>query len=280
MILNTETQNRVDKTSEATFCIIIGTLVGLLSYWLFLFLNIAIFGWNLGLIVAPMLAGYVETYLANKYMGETTGAVSAFILFAVTVAYSFIINNPTLGINVITFGAAFIIIQSAMPTLINYFIIITSLSIISYVSGIFKRITDYFYDHGILKLIYKKEKYVNRNIEEAINYDDKLKIDINDLGILISSATHIEDSKIIEFEGVYEGKVIYEAENSMGFEKNTEKLLKDLVNAKKQAILDLSENVKKDNCNAVLNLELRYEVVDKTGKICIVTAYGTGVKYI
>lgn len=279
MILSEKRQNQLDKISEAIFCIIIGTITGLITYWLFLFFKIDIFGWNLGLVVSPLVAGYSETYFAIKYMGETTGADSAFILFAVTVIYGFILTNPTLGINVITIGTVFIILQSAIPTVINYFIIILSLSIISYLSGIFKKITDFLYKNGIMKLIFKKDRYVNKNIENATNFDKNLKVDINDLDVLLLSTTHIEEHEIMEYTGVYEGRVIYKAKNPMGFEKDTEKLLKDLINVKNQAILKLAKNVKKDNCDGILDLTLRYEILDGRGTMCIATAHGTGVKY-
>ena len=50
---------------EAILCIAFGTAVGLGVYAAFLYFEIDIFGWNLGLIFAPLAAGYAETYLAN-----------------------------------------------------------------------------------------------------------------------------------------------------------------------------------------------------------------------
>ena len=82
---------------EAALCINIGTVLGLIVYQIFLYFRIAIFGWNLGLIFAPLIAGYVETILANRIIGEDIGAISAFILFAYTTFYSFILKNPSLG---------------------------------------------------------------------------------------------------------------------------------------------------------------------------------------
>ena len=55
--------------------------------------------------------------------------------------------------------------------------------------------------------------------------------------------------------------------------------MKDLIKVKNQAISDLADNVKKDNCNGILDLTLRYEVIDGRGTMCIVTAHGTGVNY-
>ena len=85
----------LEHTRKAIICIGAGTAVGLFVYGIFLFFNIAIFGWTLGLIFAPVAAGYVETVLANKIIGENVGAISAFILFIYTTFYSFILKNPT-----------------------------------------------------------------------------------------------------------------------------------------------------------------------------------------
>ena len=140
-------------------------------------INLAILGWNLGLAFSPLAAGYVETYFANKYMGETTGAVSAFILFAVTVVYGFIIANPTLGFNVITVGALFVILQAAIPTLINYFVIIVVLAVISYMSGIFKKLWVFLYKCWMkLKSKITGVNYpLIRPIEENNNYDESFR---------------------------------------------------------------------------------------------------------
>ena len=94
-------------------CIAFGTIVGIATYVLCLYTNFAIFGWNFGLVLSPLFAGYAESFVAKRYLHESTGAVSAFILFIITVIYGFIIANPTLGFNVITAGSIVIIIQAA-----------------------------------------------------------------------------------------------------------------------------------------------------------------------
>ena len=103
---NMEINNKeIKNVKEAFISIVLGTASGLLTYYLFLYFNIAIFGWNLGLFFAPLIAGYVETIIAQHLTGESIGGISAFILFLVTVVYGFIIDNNTLGYNIITFGS-------------------------------------------------------------------------------------------------------------------------------------------------------------------------------
>ena len=111
---------------KAILCIVIGTVAGLFVYEIFLYFNIAIFGWNLGLIFAPLSAGYVETKLENRYIGKNLGAISAFILFIDTTIYSFVIKNPNLGINFITIGSVIIILQAAFPTVVNHILFVVS----------------------------------------------------------------------------------------------------------------------------------------------------------
>ena len=55
-----------------------------------------------------------------------------------------------------------------------------------------------------------------------------LEIDINDLGVLLLSTTHLWDQEIIKYNGVYEGKVIYKSKHPMGFEQNEKLLLEDM----------------------------------------------------
>lgn len=279
MKLNTDLQKRLDDFGEATFCITLGTIAGLLTYEFCLMIHLDIFGWNLGLVFSPLVAGYVETYFAQKYMKETTGAVSAFILFAVTVVYGFIIANPTLGFNFITIGSVIVILQAAIPTLINYFIIIIILAMISYISGIFKKITGFLYKIyiKIKSKITGEELPIIKPDKNINNFDENLQIDINDLGILLLSTTHLWNQEVIKYNGIYEGKIIYKAKRPMGFDKEEELLLKDLRKIKDQAIANLCKEAKNDGCNGILDLTLEYDILDGNGTICNVTAHGTGV---
>ena len=153
--------NRKDLTKneklKAVFCISFGTGIGLIVYGIFLYFHIDIYGWNLGLIFAPLAAGYAETILANRILGEDIGAISAFILFIDTTFYSFILKNPTLGWNLITIGSILVILQAAFPTLINYILLV--------VVG------------GILSNFIKTIKKYERKIQSAIKHQQYVKWD-------------------------------------------------------------------------------------------------------
>lgn len=260
----------------AALCIGSGTLIGILSYAFCLAIHLDIFGWNLGLVISPLVAGYVETQISMKYLNETTGAISAYILFFITVIYGFIINNPTLGLNGITIGSFFIILQAAFPTLINYFLIVVVLGVLSYIFGFFKRITD-----GIYYTI--KREYCNlmgKDFIIEIKNDETLvfqNININELGILLLSTTHPWGKEVKSYEGIFEGRVII-PNNEKFTSKNNEKLLKNLNNAKNQAISKLADTVKKNGGNGVLDLTIEYDLIgDLKEKSFQIVARGTGV---
>jgi len=282
MILTEHRKAKIKDICLATFFISIGTLIGLISLFLFYLFNLAIFGFNIGLIFSPLIAGYTETYLAKKIHGKTTGAVSAFILFATTVFYGFIYTNPGLGLNLITAGTTVVILQAAFPILINYFLIIVVLGTISYILGIFKYLLDKI--HIILRKLYFKilrKEYVKETSE--IDYDRKIeKIDINKLGILFLSTNSILHKNVIEFKGIYEGKILIQNQNSLIDKKsvdNGELLLKNLRKARQQALVNLANKVKKENCDAILDLTIEFDTIGGLTEDNIhIVARGTGVK--
>jgi len=282
MILTEHRKAKIKDICLATFFISIGTLVGLISLFLFYLFNLAIFGFNIGLILSPLIAGYIETYLAKKVHGKTTGAVSAFILFAVTVFYGFIYTNSGLGLNLITVGATAVILQAAFPILINYFLIVVVIGTISYILGIFKYLLDKI--HIILRRFYFKilrKKYVEETSE--IDYDRKMdRIDINKLGILFLSTSSIPHKKVVEFKGIYEGEILIQNQKTLINKKGVDKgelLLKNLRKARQQALVNLANKVKKENCDAILDLTIEFDTLGGLTEDNIhIVARGTGVK--
>lgn len=267
-------------------CIAIGTAVGIATYVFCLIIHLDILGWNLGLVISPLIAGYVETYFANRIIGETTGAVSAFILFLVTVIYGFILANPTLGLNAITIGSAIIILQAALPTLINYFLIVMIIAIVSYMSGIFKRITDFIYEIYLqIRAKLKGEKYIKKEkLPISTEYDiNKKNIDINKLGVLFLSTTHPWGKEVQNYTGIYEGKIIIKSAQREQIKakpgEREKNLLNSLKQAKDQALLNLCQEVKNDGGNGVLDLTIEYDTLgtNKGDNILQIVAQGTGV---
>lgn len=283
MILTKYREKKIKDILIATFCIAMGTIVGIISLFLFYLFNLAIFGFNIGLILSPLIAGYVETFFAQKIYKKTTGAVSAFILFIVTVLYSFIYLNTGLGFNIITIGSAAIILQAALPTLVNYFLIVVILGIISYILGIFK--VSFKKIAIIFKKIYFKllgKKYIEKAIGKMDYDEERDRIDINKLGISFFSTEKPLNEEIESFNGIYEGKILIQSQKNLLNRNPVEKeaiLLENLRKARQQALINLCEAAKKDNCNAIIELTIEFDTLGGLTEDNIhIVASGTGIK--
>ena len=277
------------KFLKETVCIALGTIAGIVIYAVCLYTHFDIFGWNFGLVLAPLGAGYVESIIAKRYLKESTGAVSAFILFIITVIYGFILSNETLGFNFITAGSIIIIIQAAIPTATNYFMLAMFLGIISHISGVFKAMTDYF--GNLYSKIFKKESkirkiYNERHISHRYNFYDR-ELEMNNLGILLMTLEYPpKELKIIEQKGIYEASHIFSIKQKEELKEGIEDSLEEnlLINAKlakDKALLKLIKQLKADGCNGILNFNSSFETLGpKQGEnVAMVIMKGTGIVY-
>ena len=266
---------------KAFFCIIAGTALGLITYIIFLKLNIAIFGWNLGLIFAPLIAGYVETVLANRLIGENLGAISAFILFVDTTIYSLIIKNPSLGFNFITIGSVFVILQAAFPTLINHIILVvvggTLSRIIKKYKKIVKTLKYYFkkrpfghWDSSTDEIITNIVPYFN---EEESNYR------LNNLDFFFITSSDMKDKKH-EIIGIYQSDIILEKNKNnleLGPEKAEKMTLMRLKEGKDKCLVKLASKIKENGGNGILDLSMNYSLSGFGGDCIQITAIGVGI---
>nr|WP_295162073.1 hypothetical protein [uncultured Methanobrevibacter sp.] len=276
-----EREVKITYLREAILCIAVGTAVGLAVYGFFLHFNIAIFGWNLGLIFAPLGAGYAETALANRIIGENIGAISAFILFIDTTFYSFILKNPTLGVNVLTFGSIAVILQAAFPTLINYILVVGGLGTLSYFLGIFKRIHTYIKNN--LEYIYYKyvlKKPYEVEIETVPIFDENASnIRINNLDFYFITSTDILDRHHTNL-GQFHATVIVEKDKRL-IHTNPDMAERTVLNKLKQAkddcLIELTECIKAAGGNCVVDLEIQYGLIGLGGDHFQVNAMGMGI---
>lgn len=262
-------------------CIIAGTIAGSLNYEFFMHYNIAIYGWNFGLIFAPLVAGYVETIVAEEFIGEDTGAVSAFILFISTTIYSFILTNPSLGFNFITFGTIIIILQAAFPTLINYLLIVFGLRLATRIWRGIKKIVKSISDK-IKRFKYKyilKEPY-EPETETIIEYDEaKCSQMINSKNFIFLTGTNEFYKHIINL-GHFAATVIIEKDkhlvhsDPLQAELNT---LNSLKIGKDECLVKLTNNIKAAGGNGVIDLDIQYSLIGLGGDSYQVTAMGMGV---
>ena len=280
-----------DKEERKVFlkeiaCIDLGIIVGIVTYGLCLYTHFDIYGWNFGLVLSPLFAGYAESLAAKRYLEESTGAISAFILFLITVVYGFIISNPSLGFNIITAGSILIILQAAFPIAVNYFLIATVLGIISHVSGVFKKITHFIWN--LYEKIFNKKTKLKKKIEEIQSrkvhtYDRNL--DMNNFGVLLLTMEECpKELNILEYKGIYEASHIFSykrrEEIKSGIEDSLEKeMLICAKIAEDKALLKLIKQLKADGCNGLLKLNMAIETLGqrKGENLSQVVMRGTGV---
>lgn len=275
-----EREVKIAYIREAIFCIFCGTISGSIVYQIFVYLNIAIFGWNLGLIFAPLIGGYVETILANKIIGENIGAISAYVLFFITTFYSFILKNPTLGLNFITIGSIAVILQAAFPTAVNYIITVVGLGTLSYFLGIFKRINTYFYrklEYAYYKYVLKKPHEIE--IKTVEPFDEKRSNQvINNLDFYFITSTDV-DRKIINL-GQFHATEILDKDKRLVHTKQEHVELVTLNNFKKgkdKCLMKLAKSIKSAGGNGVINLKIEYGLIGLGGDRYQITAMGMGV---
>ena len=287
--MNIKNHEKMKYIREAFICILTGTLVGLVVYGFFLHFNIAIYGWNLGLIFAPLSAGYVETILANRFIGENLGAISAFFLFIYTTFYSFILKNPTLGFNIITIGSIAVILQAAFPTAVNYILFSIGFGIISYFSGIFKKITHYvynlilgYYEKYVLKEphILDLERIEEKKSYEVPTFNEKESNErINSLDFYFMTSTDLITRKH-ENIGIFNTHVIIEKYKRLNLtpQEIEDKALYELKKGKDECLIKLSEEIKSAGGNGVIDLEIQYGLIGLGGNSFQINAIGIGVK--
>lgn len=260
-------------------CIGLGTGIGLIVYGIFLYFKIAIFGWNLGLIFAPLAAGYVETVVANRILGKNLGAISAFILFIYTTFYSFILKNPTLGMNIITAGSIVVILQAAFPTLVNYIILVILGAIASNVKWGFGKLIE----------ISKKIRYHIRwetprpemPTEPIIFDENESNQRLNSLDFFFLTNTDMKDLSH-DLLGVYHTYVIIDNENEISIKREEveNKRLVCIKKGKDECLIKLAEKIKANGGNGVLDLNIQYGLIGLKGDCIHITAMGMGIKLI
>ena len=270
-------KQRLGNLQKAFNCIVIGTASGLAVYAIFLYFNIAIFGWNLGLLFAPLVAGYVETEIAKRFIGEDIGAISAFILFLVTVAYGFIINNPTLGYNIITVGSIVIIIQAAIPTFINYFGIVVIVGTLSYLTGFFKKIMDKIRD-SIMKLQNKPKKEIIDTVKLFSETESNKTLNSQNFIYMTSTDPKDLDYDIIGF--FYVTKIVDRNTHLINLtpEKVETQHLNDLKYGKDECLIKLADKVKEAGGNGVVDLDILYFLNGIGGTEFQIIARGMAIK--
>ncbi len=255
------------KNQGFAIAIILGTVAGLISMRLCVYFNLAIFGFNIYLIISPIIAGFVETYISKKLTHKTSGAISAIFLFVITNAFGWIFTPNPIKWNIFTFGGLALMFQAAFPLTINYIILAIGFSFVY----IFGRIGAIF---ETILVKHEKTVPVSELPEERL---DNLLI-----------LTNAPDIPILEYHGLVfaENVIEFEQKNAsekveyLGSHQDKKSVLKhqDYVLAKKYILNQLELNAKKLGANAIIDIEIEYTNYNQQiPPDMLIAAYGTAV---
>lgn len=104
--------------------------------------------------------------------------------------------------------------------------------------------------------------------------------------MLLTTTPTVEGRTIIEYKGVVFGEVI----SGVNFIKDFKASLRDfvggrsgsyeqeLINARNQALKELEERARQLNADAVVGIDVDYEVLGQSGSMLMVSASGTAVR--
>jgi len=104
----------------AILAVLAGLAAGLASAAVSVKLELIIFGFNIMYIVSPLLAGFMESYVAGRKYGASTGALSAILVFFAVNIYGWLFPAEPIQWNVFTVGGLLMAFQAAFPTTVNF----------------------------------------------------------------------------------------------------------------------------------------------------------------
>lgn len=262
----------------ALFAIVLGVILGFGSALICIAWNLVIFGFNIMYIVSPLLAGFVETIIAIKKYGQSTGAISALLTFFLINGYGWfgpgwIFPKEPVTLSIITLIAIVLTIQAAFPIFVNHILFVVVPGIINRILGLFLRTPS-----NIIQLE-PLEKEGNNGIKEAD------EIFLEELNIPLVSIPNVNKGKIEKYIGLVTGEGITEEKESEGrFSKilniiqPTQLADLNLGEAKKEALSRMLENAESMGANAVEEVIIDFvSMGGLQGSVTIVTATGTAL---
>jgi uncharacterized protein YbjQ (UPF0145 family) len=272
--------NFLKEKRWAFAAILIGTAAGFLSAVICVMGNLVIFGFNIMFIVSPLIAGFVETYIARRMYGKSTGAISALLIFIIINAYAWIFPQDPIVLNFFTLGGLALMVQAAFPILINYLLFVVFLGVLTYVIGYLGNLLS-----KAMSTVRRKPSEPDRS-ENLKNTDDSLITPnlnfMDDLDVPIVSIPHMDGGKITKHIGLVTGEAMVK-EKSEGISKISKKAQLDgmsLDEAKNAAILRMLDNAYEMGANTVIEVLIDYNSIGGLkGSALIVTATGTAVMY-
>lgn len=248
--------------------ILLGLLVGIIITIFCVYYKLTIYGVNIDIFIAPVIAGFVETFVSNNTRHKSSGAISSIILFFVTNGIGWLFPSQPLKFNIFTVGGFILMLQAAFPLMMNY-LIIAILFLLTYAMGLvgsFIGIKLHKYDNSPLTV----SDIENTEKLGVYLFNSKPNIPIKKYHGLIFA----ED--VVEFEEKHrKDKIKY-----IGSNLENRNLLKhqDYTIARKYILHNLEKEALKINANAIIDMEFEYTNYNQQFPPDVVIAvYGTAV---
>jgi uncharacterized protein YbjQ (UPF0145 family) len=276
----TSKKNFIVEKRWALIAIISGVLLGFGSAIICIAWNLIIFGFNIMYIVSPLIAGFVETTIAHKKYGKSTGAISALLTFFLINGYGWfgpgwIFPKEPVTLSLITIIAIILTIQAAFPILMNYVLFVAAVSIIRKVIAI---------------MIFIPSK-IQRKIpvagggEEIINGPSPDEIFLDGLTIPLLSVPLVNEGKIKKYVGFVVGEAVVEEKVSESIVSKLSDIIEPigmedikLGEGRKMAMSRMIDEAKSLGADTVIEVLIDYVTMGGLqGNVLIVTATGTAV---
>ena len=257
--------------------IIIGFIVGFSSAVACVYFHLIIFGFNIMYILSPLSAGVVETVIARRKYGRSTGAISALLTFIVINIYGWFFPKDPITLSLITLIAIGLTIDAAFPTFTRYVLFVV-------VVGSFIRLINFLVNLPS-KLMGNPPMVEGDGVISESASDDFFS---DDLTLPLVSVPSLDGGVIKKFVGLVVGEAVVKEKNSEGGRfSNLLKTLQpkklddmNLDEARKLAVSRMLENAQSMGGNMVVEVLINYvSVGGLQGNAFIVSAYGTAVIY-
>lgn len=260
--------------------ILLGILVGFISALVCIIWHLVIFGFNIMYIISPLMAGFVETIIARRKYGKSTGAISALATFLLINIYGWFIPGSIIDptkepatLSFITIIAIVLTIQAAFPIFMNYLLFVVGVSIIRRIIGAL-----IFFPSRIRGKPMETVKYEINGPSADENF-------LNELTVPLLSVRNT--GKIKKNIGLVTGEAVAEEKETEGLVNKLTNILEptllenvNLGEARKEAMSRMLEKAKLMGANNVVEVIIDYvSMGGLQGSVLIVTATGTAVIY-
>ena len=239
--------------------------------------NLVIFGFNIMYIVSPLLAGVVESFIAIKKYGKSTGAISALLTFFLINGYGWfgpgwIFPKEPITLSLITLIAIVLTIQAAFPIFVNHLLFVV-------VPGIFYKLFGFLVGTPS-KMTLEPSETEGEEVSKQVD-----EIFLDELTMPLVSVPDLSGGNIKRYVGLVIGEAIAEENESEGRLSQIMKVIQptelddmNLGEARKVALSRMFQNAESMGANAVVEVLIDYvSMGGLQSSATIITATGTAV---